>query len=343
MKRVGILTGGGDSPGLNQVIRALVMRLTPKGYQCIGFMEGWRGVLDQKTRPLKIADVDDNIREGGTMLGSSRTNPYKNPDKDVPKILKTFKDQKLHCLVALGGDDTLGVATKLFEEHGLAVVGVPKTIDNDLSATDFTFGFNTAVENCVRDIDRLVTTTKSHRRVMVIEVMGRHAGWIAAYAGFASGADYILVPEIEADIDAMCEALKRNRGRDKDYNLVVVSEGAKLGEDIVLQTGEKDAFGHVRLGGIGKTIAKIIEDRTGLETRDVVLGHLQRGGSPTAWDRILSMRYGDKAAELVETEQWGKMVALRGNNILAVNIKEGTGETKTLDMDFYKLAERYFG
>lgn len=343
MKRVAMLTGGGDAPGLNQVIRALVMRLVPNGYECIGFLDGWRGVLEQKIRQLAVPDVDDIIREGGTILGSSRTNPYKNAERDVPKILKAFKDFDLHCLVAMGGDDTLGVATRLVREHKLPVIGVPKTIDNDLSATDFTFGFNTAVENCVRDIDRLVSTARSHRRVMVVEVMGRHAGWIAAYAGFAAGADYVLLPEIEPDIEAMCQAIKRNRARNKDYNLVIVSEGAKLGDDLVLQTAEKDAFGNVRLGGVGKTVAKIIEERTGFETRDVVLGHLQRGGSPTAWDRILSMRYGDKAAELVEQQAWGRMVALRGNDIVAVDIAEGTGETKTLDMEFYKLLSRYFG
>jgi 6-phosphofructokinase 1 len=318
------------------------MRLIPKGYECMGFLEGWRGVLENMTVPLTVSDTDDLIREGGTALGSSRTNPFKKPEKDVPKILKAFKDNQLHCLVALGGDDTLGVGTKLWKEHKLPIIGVPKTIDNDLSATDFTFGFNTAVENCIRDIDRLVSTTKSHRRVMVIEVMGRHAGWIAAYAGMASGAEYTLVPEVEPDIDEMCEAIKRARARGKNWNLVVVSEGAKLSEELALQSGEKDSFGHVRLGGIGKSIAKLIEDKTGFETRDVVLGHLQRGGNPTAWDRILSTRYGYKAAELVEQQDWGKMVALRGNDIVAVGIEEGTGATKTLDMGFYEIMKSYF-
>lgn len=341
MKRVGILTGGGDSPGLNAVIRAVVVRLAKEGVSTVGYLEGWKGVLEGRTRELSVNDVIEIVSEGGTMLGSSRTNPFKNPERDVPRILDSLKALELDALVAVGGDDTLGVAAKLYDAHKVDVVGVPKTIDNDLSGTDFTFGFDTAVQNATEAIDKLVTTTRSHRRVMVVEVMGRHAGWIAAYAGVASGADWVLIPERPIDVKAMCEGLRRARKRGDLYNIVVVAEGARLQEE-VLQTQERDAFGHVRLGGIGPQLAKIIQDETGFESRHVVLGHLQRGGTPTAWDRVLSTRYGLGAAELVLRGEFGRMVALQGGKIVSVSLQEATGETKTLSPDFLAMAELFF-
>jgi len=342
VKKVGVLTGGGDAPGLNAVIRAVVVRLAKEGISTTGYLEGWKGVLEQKTQELRPDDVAGIVGEGGTIIGSSRTNPFKNAERDVPRILDSLKALKLDALVAIGGDDTLGVADKLYKAHKVNVVGVPKTIDNDLNATDFCFGFDTAVQRATEAVDSLVTTARSHRRVMVVEVMGRHAGWIAAYAGMASGADWTLVPEKETDIDAMCEALKRSRAKGKLYGMVVVSEGAKLAGGEVLQTKEKDAFGHVRLGGIGEELAKIIEKKTGLETRHVVLGHLQRGGSPTAWDRVLATRYGLAAAELVLKGDWGKMVALKGSQIVAVPLSAAVGAPRTLDMEFFKLVETFF-
>lgn len=342
LKKVGILTGGGDAPGLNAVIRAVVIRLAKEGISTMGYLEGWKGVLEQRAVELKPDDVAGIVGEGGTIIGSSRTNPFKNPDRDVPKILESLKKLDLDALVAVGGDDTLGVADKLYKAHKVNVVGVPKTIDNDLNATDYTFGFDTAVQRATEAIDSLVTTARSHRRVMVVEVMGRHAGWIAAYAGMASGADWTLVPEKEANIDAMCEALKKARAKGKLYGMVVVSEGVKLAGSEVLQTQEKDAFGHVRLGGIGEQLAKLIEQKTGLETRHVVLGHLQRGGSPTAYDRVLATRYGLAAAELVLKGDWGKMVALQGNRIVAAPLSAAVGSLKTLDLEFFSLVETFF-
>jgi len=343
MPIVGLLTGGGDCPGLNAVIRAAVRRAVNGGYTCLGILDGWRGLLTGETIPLDIANTNDIIAEGGTILGTSRTNPFKKPE-DVEKLLNVYRDLKLDALIAIGGDDTLGVADRLYREHQLHVVGVPKTIDNDLSCTDFTFGFDTAVNIATEAIDRLVTTARSHHRCLVVETMGRHAGWIAAYAGMASGADITLVPEKPIDMDQVIAVLKRNRERGRNYNIVVVSEGAvfRPGDYVTSYEGEVDEFGHVRLGGVGKRVAELIEKHTGYETRCVVLGHLQRGGAPTAFDRVLATRLGYAAAELVLQGEFGKMVALRGNDIVAADLSEAVGETKTLDLDLFKVAEAFF-
>jgi len=343
MKKVGLLTGGGDCPGLNAVIRGVVSRLAKDDIGSIGFLEGWRGVIEGNTAELNETIVRDILHLGGTNLGSSRTNPYKNEAEDIPKIKQNFKKFEIDALVAIGGDDTLTAANRLWESEKLPVVGVPKTIDNDLSCTDFTFGFDTAVNNAMRAIDSLHDTAFSHRRVIVIECMGRHAGWITAYAGMAASADIILVPEKPIDIDEVCALLKRNRDKGKLYNIVAVSEGAKLEETEVTKDKTKDAFGNIKLGGIAERLAKIIEKKTGYETRHVVLGHLQRGGSPSAFDRILGTRYGVKAAELVLKKNFGKMVALQGHHIVAVDIVDAVGKSKTLDMEFYRIASVFFG
>jgi len=342
MSTIGILTGGGDCPGLNAVIRGIVMRAGVSGYDCIGFLEGWRGIIEGLTTPLGEDQVRDIIHLGGTILGSSRTNPYKaEGDRTmVDKVLANFEKFHLDALIAIGGDDTLGVAARLFGEENLNVVGVPKTIDNDLSCTDVTFGFDTAVNIAMEAIDRLRTTAESHRRCLVVEAMGRHAGWIAAYAGIAAGADAILVPEKPVDIDELCKILKRNRQRGKLYNIVVASEGATLKEgSFVTKDAEKDAFGHVKLGGIAKTLAAIIEEKTGYETRDVILGHVQRGGAPTTSDRILGTRFGIAAADLVAKGDFGRMVALRGMDIRDDSLATASGVSKTLTAPFLKLID----
>lgn len=342
MKKVGILTGGGDAPALNAVIRGLVVRLEKGGIDAIGYLEGWKGVIEQKTVDLTVDSVIGIIAEGGTIIGSSRTNPYKEPERDVPKVLESLKALDLYALVAIGGDDTLGVADKLHKEHGINVVGVPKTIDNDLNETAYTFGFDTAVQRATDAVDNLVTTARSHRRVLVVEVMGRHAGWIAVFTGIASGADWTFVPEKKPDIAAMCEGLKRARARGKLYNMIVVSEGAKIRGEETIQTTKRDTFGHVRLGGVAERLAKLIEKKTGYETRHVVLGHTQRGGSPTAWDRVLATRYGIAAAELVIKEDWGKMVALQGDEIRAVPLSAAVDSLKTVDRDLLAKMELFF-
>jgi len=342
MATIGILTGGGDCPGLNAVIRGVVLRADSAGYDCVGFLEGWYGIVEGVTMPLGYNDVRDIIHLGGTILGSSRTNPYKkeNDRTMVDKIIANFDTFHLDALVAIGGDDTLGVAARLYEEEHLNVVGVPKTIDNDLSCTDVTFGFDTAVNIATEAIDRLRTTAESHRRCLVVEAMGRHAGWIAAYAGVAGGADAILVPEKPVDVEALCNTLKRNRERGKLYNIVVASEGATLEEgSFVTKDAAKDAFGNVKLGGIGKALAKIIEEKTGYETRDVILGHIQRGGAPTTSDRILGTRFGIAAADLVAKGDFGKMVALRGMDIKEDSLATAAGISKTLTAPFLKLIE----
>lgn len=341
MKKVGMVTGGGDAPALNAVIRASVLRLARDGVSAIGFLDGWRGVVNNNSIELPVERVANIISEGGTIIGSSRTNPYKNEAEDVPKILDTFKKTNIDALIAIGGDDTLGVADKLHKQHKLKLVGVPKTIDNDLSATDFTFGFYTAVERATQACDWLVTTARSHRRCLVVEVMGRHAGWIAGYAGLAAGADFTLLPEEPIDLDPLEDSVKRAFER-QGYAIVVVSEGAKIEEEEITQHAELDDFGHVRLGGIAQTLAKMLEKLAGVECRHVVLGHLQRGGSPTAYDRILGTRYGHAVAELALKGGFGKMVALRGNDIVTAPLSEAVAETKTLDAAFQAMLKEYF-
>jgi 6-phosphofructokinase 1 len=340
--KVGILTGGGDCPGLNAVIRAVVRKIHNAGGECLGLLEGWRGLLDAKTRPLTVLETDGIIARGGTILGSSRTNPYKKPE-DVIKAVDNFHALGLTSLVAIGGDDTLGVASRLFTDKGLCTVGVPKTIDNDLSATDFTFGFDTAINIVMEAVDRLRTTAESHRRVMVIETMGRHAGWIACLSGIAVAADYILVPELPVNFDHMCEVLKKRRAEGKMYGLVVVSEGAQLPDTgMVADESNLDDFGHVKLGGIGEIVAGLIEKRVKIETRHVTLGHLQRGGPPSAYDRVLATRFGIKAAELIIEKKFGQMAALRGNDIFAVPLTEAVSATKRLDLRYYEEAKEFF-
>jgi 6-phosphofructokinase 1 len=341
--RVGVLTGGGDCPGLNAVIRAVVRKgVQSFGDEFVGFRDGWRGPLEDDARPLGVDDVRGILPRGGTILGSSRTNPFA-VDGGVERITATLERRGCDALVAIGGEDTLGVATRL-AELGVDVVGVPKTIDNDLSGTDFTFGFDTAVNIATEAIDRLHTTAESHHRVLVVEVMGRHAGWIALHSGLAGGANIILIPERPFDIDRVCAQVE-SRFATHFSPIVVVSEGAvpQEGGDMTLQSGEKDAFGHVRLGGIGERLAQEIEQRTGKEARAVVLGHVQRGGTPTAFDRWLATRLGLHAIQAVHDGDFGTMVALRGTDVVRVPLSEGTGELKVVRPELYDEAEVLFG
>jgi 6-phosphofructokinase 1 len=341
--RVGILTGGGDAPGLNAVIRAIVRKASDVyGDALVGFRNGWKGALDAEVVTLTTDSIRGILPRGGTILGTSRTNPFKVPD-GVQKIRHTLSSFKIDALVAIGGEDTLGVGAKLFDE-GFKVVGVPKTIDNDLSGTDFTFGFNTAVEIATEALDRLHSTAESHSRVMVVELMGRHAGWIATYAGIAAGADVILIPERPFDLEEVCEHITRRHHLGHTFSIVVVAEGATPKEGTWTLTAEgTDAFGHVKLGGIANSLAPEIEKRTGFETRVTILGHVQRGGTPSAFDRVLATRFGVAAIDAVHDGDFGKMVALRGNDIVRVPIIEGTRELKTLDPNIYEVAEVFFG
>ena len=340
--RVGVLTGGGDCPGLNAVIRAVVRKgVGEYGFDFVGFRDGWRGPLENVTSPLGIPQVRGILPRGGTVLGSSRTNPFK-VEGGVEKIKANLEANGVDALVAIGGEDTLGVATKL-ADLGVDVVGVPKTIDNDLSGTDFTFGFDTAVNIATEAIDRLHTTAESHHRVLVVEVMGRHAGWIALHSGLAGGANIILIPERPFDIEKVCKLVEQ-RFELQYAPIIVVAEGA-IPEEGTMSTieGEEDAFGHVRLRGIGDRLAGEIESRTGKESRAVVLGHIQRGGTPTAFDRWLATRFGLHAIEAVHDGDFGKMVALRGTEIVRVDLIEGTGELKAVTPELYAEAEVLFG
>lgn len=341
--RVGILTGGGDAPGLNAVIRAVVRKaIDVYGDAVIGFRNGWKGAIDAEVETLTRESVAGILPRGGTILGSSRTNPFKIED-GVDKTIHTLQTFNIDALIPIGGEDTLGVASQL-HERGVKIVGVPKTIDNDLSGTDYTFGFDTAVEIATEALDRLHTTAEAHQRVIVVELMGRHAGWITAYAGIASGADVILVPEEPFDIDEVCEHLTRRHRQGRNFSIVVVAEGAKPKEGtLVLQSDQTDAFGHVRLGGIANMIAPEIEKRTGFETRVTILGHVQRGGTPTAFDRVLATRFGVAAIDAVHDGAFGTMVAIQGNRIVRVPIAEGVGTLKTLDPAIMEVAEVFFG
>jgi 6-phosphofructokinase 1 len=293
--------------------------------------------------PLTINDTDGIIARGGTILGSSRTNPFKHAEDDIPKVLDNFKSMGLDALIAIGGDDTLGVALRLHGQHGLPMVGVPKTIDNDLMVTDFTFGFDTAINIVMESVDRLRTTAESHRRVMVVETMGRHAGWIACFSGIAVAADYIMVPEVPINIPHCVEVLKRRRAEGKNYGIVIVSEGASFPDKgMVSLEAEKDDFGHIRLGGVGNAVAKMLEDQTGIETRCVVLGHLQRGGAPSAYDRVLATRLGLAAGQLALDKRFGTMVALSGTRIIETTLSRGVAEMKKLDLTYYEEASAFF-
>ena len=339
--RIGILTGGGDCPGLNAVIRAVVKGAAKKGWEVIGFRYGWKGMIDNEIIPLDDRTVSGILHRGGTILGTSRTNPYKKPE-DLVKVKQAFKINNLMALVAVGGEDTLGVASKLVAE-GLPVVGVPKTIDNDLACTDFTFGFDTAVNTAMECIDRLHTTAESHNRVMVVEIMGRHAGWIATYAGLAGGADIILIPEVPVDIEQVCDVIRKRFARGKLFSIVAVAEGAKFAGQDVVQEEKLDQFGHVRLGGVGQTLAELIAKKTGYETRVTVLGHIQRGGSPSAFDRVLATRFGVCALKLIGEKKFGYMASLQGNKITAVSLKEATGSLKLVPKDLQDLSQIFFG
>ena len=340
MRTVGILTGGGDAPGLNAVIRAVVRRSAPRGYTMIGLRGGWRGLVTKDVVTLGPDAVSGILHRGGTILGTSRTNPYKKPD-DAAKAETNFRELGLHALVAIGGEDTLGVAAKL-SAADFPVVGVPKTIDNDLSGTDMTFGFDTAVSIATEAVDRLHSTAESHDRVIVCEVMGRHAGWIALHAGMAGGADYTLVPERPVDLDAVCAAIVRRREQGKRFSIVVAAEGAELKEGAVTKDRETDAFGHVKLGGIGERLARAIEERTGFETRSVQLGHVQRGGTPTAFDRWLGSRYGLLAADMVHEGRFGMMAAFRGGAFVPVPLAEAVATLKTVPAETLDLAAALF-
>ena len=341
--RVAMLTGGGDCPGLNAVMRA-VARKGERTYddELLGFQDGWKGVLEGRVVPLGVEQLRGTLPRGGTVLGSSRTNPYKI-DGGPEQVRATLAEHGVDALVAIGGEDTLGVAHRLAEE-GVHVVGVPKTIDNDLSATELTFGFNTAVQICVDAIDRLHTTAESHDRVMVVEVMGRHAGHIAAWAGIAGGATITLIPEQPFDVEAVCEAIRhRHTQGQRLASIVVISEGATPKEGTMeLQSGELDAFGHVRLGGVGTRLAEQIELRTGYETRVTTLGHVQRGGTPTAFDRVLATRFGVAAIDAVHAAAWGTMVALRADHIVRVPLADAVGELKLVDPELYEVAQVFF-
>jgi len=342
-KRIGILTGGGDCPGLNPAIKGCVWAAEKFGYECVGITDGWKGLVEGLTTPLNRENTEYMIMKGGTMLGTSRTNPFKKEDQ-VKKCLENFKKLDLYALVAMGGEDTLGVATRLYGEHKLNVVGVPKTMDNDLSATDYTFGFDTSVTKAMEAAEALMDTGRSHRRVMVLEVMGRHAGWVALFTAVASAADFVCIPEKEIDTAALLAKIKAAYAK-KKFALVVTSEASSLpavGEGE--QKRELDQFGHVILKdrGMGERIASFIEKNTGFETRSAVIGHMQRGGAPTLFDRMLGVRVGVKAAELVRDGQFGQMSALVGNKIVGVPLEKATGELKTVSSDWNGLMEVLF-
>ena len=356
MKKIGILTGGGDCPGLNAVIRAVVKKSRQYDWEVIGIKNGWQGLITGEMELLTDYTVSGILPKGGTIIGTSRTNPF-NTEGDVEKTVENIKKFNLDAIVAIGGDDTLSVASKL-NDMGILVIGVPKTIDNDLSGTDYTFGFDTAVAIATEAIDRLHTTAESHHRVIVVEIMGRHAGWIATMAGIAGGADEILIPEVPFDMDEVCRNLKSRYDRGKGFSIVAIAEGAypkqknntnstsssdNVEGSLVTQSEEKDAFGHVRLGGIGHYLADQIKKRMNVDTRVTVLGHVQRGGTPTAHDRVLATRFGVAAVECIKNNDYGKMVALQGDKIVPISLKEAVSKTKTVDMKLYEIAKIFFG
>jgi phosphofructokinase-like protein len=344
---VGILTGGGDCPGLNAVIRAVTRCCQIEGYGVMGIQNGWRGLLNCEASPLTMRSIRGILPLGGTILGTSRTNPFSQHNGPT-RVLDGLRELAIDALVVIGGEDTLGVAQRFHEEHGVKVVGVPKTIDNDLSGTDYTFGFDTAVTIACEAIDRLHTTAESHNRGMVVEVMGRHAGWIAIHSGIAGGADAILIPEFPLTVEEVSALVRQRADRGKTFSIIVVAEGAKLhwrsGEsETVVASEEMDAFGHVRLGGVGTVLAKEIERLTGVETRVTILGYVQRGGTPTPRDRVLATRFGVHAAKMITQGQWGMMAALRGTAIEAIPIGEAVGQYKLVPRDLYDVARAFFG
>lgn len=336
--RVGILTGGGDCPGLNAAIRAAAKRGQQLKFKIVGIKDGWKGLLEKNTEILTHNEVSGILHKGGTILGSSRTNPEKI-ENGLKKVIKNYKELKLGALIVIGGEDTLGVAAKI--SKSVRVVGIPKTIDNDIKATDFCIGFHTAVQTACDLVDKIHPTAESHHRVIVLEVMGRHFGWIATYAGLAGGADYIFIPEIPVDINDVCKTIKKRMKLKRNFSVIVVAEGAKIKGKCVIREGQIDSFGHVTLGGIGETFAQIIKEKTESETRAINLGHLLRGGSPNAFDRILATRFGIKAMELISKKEFGKMVALRGNKIVSVPLAKASKQ-KGVEKDVYETAKVFF-
>jgi ATP-dependent phosphofructokinase / diphosphate-dependent phosphofructokinase len=341
--RIGILTGGGDCPGLNAVIRAIVRKgIDRYGHAIVGFRDGWRGPLENVYEELTIESTRGILPRGGTILGSSRTNPFKRDD-GFERIRENMQGLHIDGLIAIGGEDTLGAAAKL-SENGLPVIGVPKTIDNDLGATDMTFGFDTAVQVATEAIDRLHTTAESHHRIMIVEVMGRHAGWIALYSGLAGGADVILIPERPFDIEEVCRLIRRRHSRGRYFSIVVVAEGATpVAGTLEVLDGDTDEFGHERLGGIGQILEREIERRTGFESRATILGHIQRGGTPTAFDRVLATRLGIAAIDAASSGKWGMMPALRSMRIELVPLADAVRELHTVPPEDYEVAEAFFG
>lgn len=343
-KQIGVLNGGGDAPGLNAVIRGITTRAISLGYDVLGFKKGWAGLMGEgEHHPLDLDEVEDIHMIGGTILGTSRTNPYK-VGGGVEQIKKNLEKFRCDYLIAIGGEDTLGVAWKLFKD-GIKVVGVPKTIDNDVNATDYTFGFDSSVNIAADAIDRLHTTARSHSRVIAIEVMGRHAGWLTLHAGMAGGAHIILIPEEPYDINEICKIIDRREKAGRNYTIIAVSEGAvqKQEQEMIVQTEEKDSFGHIRLGGVAQGLCRQIEKLTGKECRHVVLGHLQRAGHPTAFDRVLGTRLGVHAADMVDKGEFGKIASLRGTDIVTVDMKDALGNLKTVPKKRYDEARLFFG
>ncbi|HSP18890.1 MAG TPA: ATP-dependent 6-phosphofructokinase [Myxococcaceae bacterium] len=344
--RIAVLTGGGDCPGLNAVIRAVVRRAQNHHFEVLGLRDGWKGLIEDRVFPLTRENTAGILHRGGTILGTSRVNPF-SVEGGLEKVMSNAGNHGINAVVAIGGEGTLSAAARLFE-HGLPVVGIPKTIDNDLNGTDYTFGFDTAVAIATEAIDRLHSTAESHKRVIVVEVMGRHVGWIATHAGIAGGADVILVPEEPADLGAVAEQLKRRYAGGTSFSIVVVAEGTKIhtsqGEpEHVVTSGALDEAGRVRLGGVGQYVAQELERRTGFETRVSVLGHIQRGGSPTAHDRILASRFGVHACDMVARAEFGKMAALRGNEVTSVSLAEATRTLKRVPAEYFDVARVFFG
>lgn len=341
--KVGVLSGGGDAPGINAVIRAVVRKgIQNYGYETVGIKDGWHGLLENEFLPLNMKSVSGILPRGGSILGTSRTNPFKH-EKGPQKIISNAEKAGIGAVVVIGGDDTLSVAYKM-GEYGLKCVGAPKTIDNDLGGTDYTFGFNTAVAIATEALDRLHTTAETHHRVMILEVMGRYTGWIALEAGLAGGADCILIPEKPFKINEICKYVKRRQERGRNFSIIVVAEGAKpKGGKEIVYSESIDEFGHIHLGGVGYFLGKEIEKSLGIETRVVVLGHLQRGGSPTAYDRVLATRFGIAAIDLVKQKKFGHMVAIKGNKIVSVPLKDVVGNRKTVDLELYDIASVFFG
>ena len=342
--RVGVLTGGGDCPGLNAVLRAIVRKGERQfGDEIVGFYDAWDGVMERRTMPLTVETMRGLLPRGGTVLGTRRGSPFDHPD-GVDQVEATMSDMGLDGLIVVGGNGSLSVACKLHAERGIPIIGVPKTIDNDIEGTEVTFGFNTAVQIATDAVDRLHTTAESHDRVMVVEVMGRHSGWIATHVGIAGGATVVLIPERPFDIERVCERITRRHSRGRFASIVVVSEGAlPIEGTIAVADQEVDKFGHIRLGGIGHLVAQEIGARTGFETRPVLLGHVQRGGTPTAYDRVLSTRFGVAAIEAVHQEAWGQMVALQGDQIVHTPLSEVVGRTRPVDLQLFDdVAEVFF-